>query len=217
MNNKKSLTIPRITNLDSMPLTVAVERLQQSGTVAKIDSVNWPEKHPLRPLSTVTLAHSGRSLYALFTVIAGETRAMTTANLGPVADDTCFEIFVKHPDSPRYWNYEFNILGTANISSRCERSNPTRFSAEGIGRIARLSSCNTPHDTTPGLKAEWLMVKIPLDQIAVSGDSFPTLLEGNFYSCASAIDNPYYLSWNRIETPAPDFHRPEFFGHLILE
>ncbi|MDE6449753.1 MAG: hypothetical protein K2L41_06690, partial [Muribaculaceae bacterium] len=37
------------------------------------------------------------------------------------------------------------------------------------------------------------------------------------YSCASAIESPYYLSWSPIDTPRPDFHRPEFFGYLILQ
>jgi hypothetical protein len=26
--------------------------------------------------------------------------------------------------------------------------------------------------------------------------------------------HPHYLSWNRIDIPQPDFHRPDFFGEL---
>ena len=28
--------------------------------------------------------------------------------------------------------------------------------------------------------------------------------------------HPHYLSWSPIGTEKPDFHRPEFFGELVL-
>lgn len=217
MNNKKSLIIPRIAELDNIPARRVAQLLMQKGSKAIINSVNWPEKYPGCPTAAVSIAHSGKKIHALFSVTATETRALTTVHLGPVADDTCFEIFIKHPGSPRYWNYEFNILGTANVSSRTERNNPIRFNCDELAAIETYSSCDKPHDTIAGIATEWLMVSIPLDQIGVTVNSGPMLLEGNFYSCASAISEPYYLSWNHIDTIHPDFHRPEFFGYLILE
>ncbi len=45
----------------------------------------------------------------------------------------------------------------------------------------------------------------------------PVVMAGNLNKCASATSAPHYLSWNPIDTPTPDFHRPEFFGKIILD
>ncbi len=217
MNNKKSLIVPRIADPGSLSPSDMAMKLMQNGARADIDSVNWPGDFPSAPLSSAILAHSGTALHILFSVTATETRATVTRPLGPVADDTCFEIFLKHPGKPRYWNYEFNILGTPNVSSRIERKNPIRFSAESLNAIPTASSCNIPQNTTCRLSTEWLLVSIPLVQIGITSVDSPVLLEGNIYSCASAIGSPYYLSWSPIDTPRPDFHRPDFFGYLILQ
>ena len=39
---------------------------------------------------------------------------------------------------------------------------------------------------------------------------------GNFYACGDKTPAPYYAAWNEVETPSPDFHRPEFFGEFTL-
>lgn len=217
MNNKKSLIVPRVDNLDTLSVSDTALRMLSLGAKADIDSVNWPGDFPSAPLSSAILAHSGTTLHILFSITATETRATVTRPLGPVADDTCFEIFLKHPGSPRYWNYEFNILGTPNVSSRIERKNPVRFSTDALNAIRTASSCTTIRETSYRLTTEWLLVSIPLIQFGISPINAPVLLEANLYSCASAIDSPYYLSWSPIDTPRPDFHRPEFFGYLILQ
>ena len=37
---------------------------------------------------------------------------------------------------------------------------------------------------------------------------------GNFYKCGNKLPRRHYLSWAPIDTPAPDFHRPEFFESI---
>ena len=217
MKYKKSLIIPIINNCTGAD--AIAKELFQKGVHTLIDTVNWGSEYPLKPLSTAALGHDGLKLYILFTINATETRAMVTDDLGPVADDTCFEIFVKHPGNPRYWNFEFNTLGKANISSRIERKNATCFTPSELAMIERYGSTTAPHSTTitNNKECHWLLVSIDLSLIGLDRITHPTLLEGNIYSCASAINNPYYLSWSPIYTEKPDFHRPEFFGYMILE
>ena len=40
---------------------------------------------------------------------------------------------------------------------------------------------------------------------------------GNFYKCGDETDCVHYGAWNEVEVDSPDFHRPEFFGRLIIE
>jgi hypothetical protein len=39
----------------------------------------------------------------------------------------------------------------------------------------------------------------------------------NFYKCGDHLSKPHHLSWKPIETPEPDFHRPEFFKTLHIQ
>jgi hypothetical protein len=39
----------------------------------------------------------------------------------------------------------------------------------------------------------------------------------NFYKVGSGLSVPHYLTWNPVGTPAPDYHRPEFFGEVLFE
>ena len=38
----------------------------------------------------------------------------------------------------------------------------------------------------------------------------------NFYKCGDETEVPHYGAWSPVETPSPDFHRPEFFGELVF-
>lgn len=46
---------------------------------------------------------------------------------------------------------------------------------------------------------------------------FPQTLRANFYKCADKTKRPHFLSWQPIPLPRPDFHRPEYFGEIVLE
>lgn len=35
--------------------------------------------------------------------------------------------------------------------------------------------------------------------------------KAGFYKCGDETGRPHYGSWQKVETDAPDFHRPEFF------
>ena len=71
--------------------------------------------------------------------------------------------------------------------------------------------------TTDGWTAEY---RIPLSFLRIlypefslrSGVSF----RANCYKCGDKTVHPHFLAWNAVETAAPDFHRPEFFGKMIL-
>jgi len=36
----------------------------------------------------------------------------------------------------------------------------------------------------------------------------------NVYKCASGLSVKHYVTWRPIQTPTPDYHRPEFFGEV---
>lgn len=215
----KSLTIPRIAALDTLADADAIISLLDSeGAHGMIDENNWPDAFPYKPLSTFAVAHSGNNLYIDFFVRCNYLRAVNSANQSPVSEDSCVEFFVKPVAGGEYWNFEFNCIGAVNASHRIERPAPTRLSDEEIAQIQRIASCGTkPFCEVEGLFTWNLLVVIPFSLIGVDAVSPGTVMEGNFYKCASAASQPHFLSWNAIDTPKPDFHRPEFFGKLVFE
>lgn len=191
--------------------------LEDKGVRGSIDNANWAEAFPYKPLSTFTTAHSGKCLYIDFFVRSNFLRAENSADQSPVSQDSCVEVFLQPELGGEYWNFEFNCIGAINASHRFERPAPVRLTSEELGQIKRYPSCDRrPFKEIEGLFAWNLLVVIPFSLMGLNYTA-GTAIRGNFYKCASASALPHYLSWNPIKSDKPDFHRPEFFGNIVLE
>lgn len=139
------------------------------------------------------------------------------ADQTPVSRDSCVEAFLQPAPGGEYWNFEFNMAGMLNASHRLTRPEPTRLGAPELAMVRRRATpgAQAPVDV-PGNDSAWeLTVDIPWALMKLRPEK-GTALRGNFYACASDAKPPYYLSWAPIDTHKPDFHRPEFFGDIIL-
>ncbi len=215
----KTITIPRIDSLDELDSSdEIIQILDTQGTRATIDEANWANEYPYRPLATFAAAYSGRYLYVDFLTRCNYLRAVNSADQSPVSQDSCVEVFLQPHEDGEYWNFEFNCIGAINASHRLRRPEPTRLNAEELASVRRYPSCGTrPFREVEGLFTWNLLVAIPLSLLGIENPPHGTTIRGNFYKCASEASRPHYLSWNRISTPKPDYHRPEFFGKIILE
>lgn len=216
-----STTLPYIPELDKALADSdsqgILDLLDKHGQRLTIQSLNWGGQFPYHPLSTVVAAHSGTAIYLDFFVRCNYLRAVNFTNQSPVSEDSCVEFFVSPTCDNHYWNFEFNCIGAVNASHRSERKHPTRLTDEEIAQIKRFPSCGErPFCELEGLFTWNLAVVIPLSMIGVEWKGKEIELAANFYKCASATSAPHYLSWNPIDTPAPDFHRPDFFGKVYL-
>lgn len=138
-------------------------------------------------------------------------------DMAPVSDDSCVEVFLRPQDGGEYWNLEFNIAEFINASHRLVRNAKTPLTPDERAAIVRIAEprISAPDDCA-GI-GEWtLEVRIPWKILGVEPRK-GLRMTGNFYACAGNADKPYYLSWAPIATPAPDFHRPEFFGEIVLD
>lgn len=209
--------LPQLRDSGCRQVEDIVNILDEIGCRRSVESVNWKELYPYKPLTTFTTAHSGDALFVDLFVRCNYLRAENYENLSPVSQDSCVEFFVSPGSDGHYWNFEFNCIGTINASHRTERSKPIRLTDDELERVKRYPSCgNRPFRELEGLFTWNLLVVIPLDLIGVKYSGEPITMRGNFYKCASGTSRPHYLSWNPIETEMPDFHRPEFFGEITL-
>lgn len=218
MPDPKKLEIPYIAELDkTLAADEIINLLDSNAPRRNIESVNWADKYPYHPLTTFAVAHSKEKIYIDFFVRCNFLRAENYLNQSPVSEDSCVEFFVEPDGKLPYWNFEFNCIGTVNASVRSVRKEPIRLTEEQIATIERYPSCGTrPFRELEGLFTWNLLVAIPLSLIGIKYEGKPIAMRGNFYKCASAASQPHFLSWNPIDSPEPDFHRPEDFGLLTL-
>lgn len=201
--------------LDKMSLRMVGEYLDSHVEHQVIGSLNWSEEFPYKPYSTVVIAVSTTKLYVFFSVISKDLRALNTVDLSPVADDSCVEFFMQVPGNDEYWNFEFNCIGTLNASHRVQRPSPVRLTEKELLSIERYASCGT--DAIGELEGTYcwdLTVSIPLSLVGLNSDDLPECIKGNFYKCAGKTAHRHYVTWNPIDSPKPNFHRPDCFGTL---
>lgn len=202
-----------INNLDAMSIE-EVDVALQSLPHNKINNVNWPSVYDHAPLALFSIARSSQYIYVRFRAVENGLRAVNTANLSPVAQDSCVELFLQVAGSPEYWNFEFNCIGTVNASHRVERPNATRLNDEQIASIKRYASCGCePFDEKDGMHEWSLTIAIPLELIGAIEAPY---IMANFYKCGDLTSHPHFLSWSPIPSEKPNFHQPQYFGKLTF-
>lgn len=137
-------------------------------------------------------------------------KADETEEDGEVYKDSCMELFVNFApeQGERYLNLEANARGTLHCKLGDGRHGRTSLFALGVPR--------------PELKAElredgWsveFFIRLETIRALYGKEDFSAgdTIRLNFYKCGDATDLPHYGAWSRVETPEPDFHRPEWFG-----
>ena len=136
----------------------------------------------------------------------------------PVYTDSCLEFFADWVGDGRYVNIEMNAAGTLLSCIGAGRGNRTPIK-DVCGEIFPV----TAHKTDDS----WSVTAvIPLSMMATlygvqQADLANRMVEGrviraNFYKCGEDTHAPHYGMWNPVGTPNPDFHRPEYFGDLVL-
>ena len=201
----KTLTLPLVSGFADIDKFAA----------AAVDCVQWPEAFPYKPKVKVRVAHDADALLVRFDVVENGLRAVCTHLNGPVWEDDCVEFFVKTPGSGYYYNFETNCIGIGLAAKRVSRDECVHFDDETMAKLGHHSSVPCEPVDLEGEHSWSLELKVPFSVLDCGPK--PEVLEGNFYKCGDKTAVPHFLCWNPIETPKPDFHRPEYFGRLELE
>jgi len=134
---------------------------------------------------------------------------------GMVCMDSCMEFFFGMHDAGtedlHYLNLESNSLGVTFMSYGESRYDRVFLDALGIERFP--VSVNIGED---GWEVRMFVPEVSLKKIfGLSEIDETTVVRGNFYKCDENANAPFG-SWAPITAPAPDFHRPEYFGKIVI-
>lgn len=213
----KNLNIPYILGLEALTFEEMDRKMETCAAKDFIGEVNWQE-YPYKPSVTFRIARSASHLVIMYDVRGLDLRAEALQDNGPVWEDSCCEFFVAHPSDGTYYNFELNCIGTLLAAKRRSRDDADMFSPEQLDRIIRHTTLERKgYDLNGDIHSWSTAICIPFDLIGMDAASLPQNIRANFYKCADMTAHPHFLSWNRIEIPSPDFHRPDFFGTLSFQ
>ena len=185
---------------------------------ARVSTYKWVRGYA--PAVMAKLAYVEGECFVLH-MVCGEERPLVTYHEynRPVYKDSCMEFFaIWDAESDRYVNMEMNAAGTLLSSIGADRHERTPV-LDVCGEIFPVKG--------EILSDAWsVTATIPLSMIAtLYGTDTETYrsrlvpgytLRGNFYKCGDETPIPHFGMWNEVGTTEPDFHRPEFFGDLVL-
>ena len=131
----------------------------------------------------------------------------------PVYTDSCLEFFVNfNPEQPLYINFEMNANGAFLSALRPGRKGKTPIHELLSDLPAVYAKQYEDRWTVDAFFALEQIEKLFGKKTFAAGD----VLKGNFYKCGDETPIPHFGMWAPIDVEAPDFHRPEFFGDLII-
>lgn len=181
---------------------------------------NWPDQYPYAPEVTFRMYHTGDRLMLRFDVAERHTAARVTADNGEVWTDSCVEFFIA-PDESLYYNFETNCIGTMLLGARKSREEAEHACAGVMSEIKRETTLPRGEVIMlPEGDNHWsLTLSIPTTALFRHNIADWSGLKArmNLYKCGDNLPVPHFLSWQPIDTPNPDFHRPEFFADVIFE
>lgn len=194
----KKLQISYLPGIDpEMPLEEISAMLDKQDKL-NIDNAPWPA-YSYRPSAKFALVHSGDCLFLKFYVSEETIRARYRQTNDPVFKDSCVEFFISFGEEAKYYNLEFNCLGTCRAAFGAGRENraflPEKIIAQ-IRRVYLLAGYPNSVRSTPGLH--------PVFGHHVAGGQYIQLLQNvidGYFACKPGQQLAFKIFDNRL----PDY------------
>ncbi|NMB98033.1 MAG: hypothetical protein GYA02_15745 [Clostridiaceae bacterium] len=200
-----------------------LEKIWDSIEELSIDNYLW-ENNGYEPITKAKLFYTDTNLHIFFKSYEEEI-SVTYFNMNEdVYKNSCVEFFVNpNPDKDdRYLNFEMNAAGTLLLGLGVNRHERKRFYIENFKEFFNIKSLVTEKNLANYEGNYWTVeYSIPLTFLEeIYGNLNMTSghkMKANFYKCGDETRYPHYGCLNKLLNKEPDFHRPEYFGDLILD
>lgn len=179
--------------------------------VAHIDTRLWTSEIDIA--ATAQACYDSQALYLRLTAKEKNIRAEEKGPIGIPCKDSCLEFFFSPVEGDaRYFNVEFNPEACMFLGFGTCRYDSTRLLLKPSNNF-NPCSVRTEDGWEITYQIPFAFIKLFFKGfVAASGKK----MRANFYKCGDLTVQEHYFSWNPINTPTPDFHRPDCFGELIF-
>lgn len=205
-----------------MPEQAGLPGIWENIPVINIAKYPWDE-NGYKPRVEAGVFYTDTHLHLRFKAYESKIRAECRDLNDMVCRDSCMEFFFNpNPgNDDRYLNFEINPIGSLLLYIGKDRYGRTPAVTQKdlkafniLTSVARetLEAYNGPY-----WEVTW---RIPFDYLERYYGKLDFCagkrMKANFYKCGDKTEFPHYACWNNIVIDTPDFHRPEFFGDLVL-
>ena len=173
------------------------------------------DKNGYQPEVIFELGRNGDGFTMHMTVPESDPKREKTEHLQFVHEDSCVEWFANFmPEKcDRYFSFEVNANGIMNVSFRKDRFDKQLLTLEDITSLKIQTNIYPAYwEVTYTVPFALIRKYIPEYQY----EEGMTIL-GNFYKCGKLTEFPHHGIWKPMPLKEPDFHRPEYFGKIVLE
>lgn len=185
---------------------------------------NFPwDKEDYKPNVKVQLFHTKEAIHVKFTATEKSLVINSFEHNGSVYKDSCVEFFFAPIiGDKRYMNFEINAIGKLLLQIGETGAERETLVNEDYSIFNIKTSANKENLAEFNDFKEWTVeYEIPFEFINKFYSDFKLTenyqFKGNFYKCGDKTEIAHYGCWNKIDYHKPSFHRPEFFGDLILK
>jgi hypothetical protein len=193
----------------------------ESIPLLKIGCYPW-DQNSYMPEVEVKVFYTESHIHLRFKAWEKKIKATFINTNDEVYKDSCVEFFFKPKpeEDERYLNFEMNPFGTLLIGLGKDRASRMRINDVDTSIFNIFTSVN-PQNIKDYKDEFWTVeYSIPYSFLEKHFGKLDlpakNKIIGNFYKCGDETEYPHYGSWSLIHVVAPDFHRPEYFGDLIL-
>ena len=205
-------TIRRAPEALGEPTAEAGRSLWSAADELEVTHYVWPDSGH-RPRTRARLLWDDNWLAVLFVVDDQYVRAVAQRFNDSVCHDSCVEFFVA-PAGDAYFNFEVNCGGTM-LLYRCGAATVEVPEEEGatIAMAHTQPKIVDPEVVGPTTWAveyhvPWSLFESHFGPVTPRAGS---VWRANFYKCGDRTSHPHWGSWAPVDSPRPNFHRPESF------
>ena len=175
------------------------------------------------PETSAALRYDNKYLYGCFIVKDKYIVTKAIEHMQHVWKDSCVELFFTPGNdiSKGYYNLEMNCIGKIYMQHQITKGNGVKaIDKDDLNSIKIKTSIDKPVLVEETGEKEWhLIFAYPYEVMRKYHDGFimpapGVIWKANFNKCADESSNPHWITWNKVELPKPQFHRPDFFGEL---
>jgi len=198
--------------IDSKTGTRGLQQL----AIHPIKYINWRETCNIK--ADFSIANDRNNIYLRYRVAEKNVIGSYQEINDPVFRDSCVEFFISFGDKP-YYNFEFNCIGNVLAQYGRDRNERTYLRKDLLQEIATDPSLGRNKIRIINRDIQWALdIALPIKVFHYTqvDDLTALTVTCNFYKCGDDLPEPHYLSWRPVNSPVPDFHRPESFEELTF-
>jgi hypothetical protein len=167
----------------------AAEMFEQLAKHA-ITELNW-EDYPYQPAVQFSIAYQQEHILLKYYVAEKDIKATYVKHNDPVYKDSCVEFFISFDDDHKYYNFEFNSLGTCLAAYGKKKPERDYLPEHLIDKIKNKASVTLKN----GLVNWEITIALPREVFCFhSLESFKGIkAKANFYKCGDDLPEPHFL------------------------